>query len=139
MNIGNIQDMYECTQTGSCEAQVRTVPRPIVPNLAHAHSASIFDAVLMAMNSFTSPRQVIDISGDGFNNSGRTMREGRQIASTARVTVNGLAIQNQVLDLGGYFEEYVITGPGAFVITAEDYIKAIRRKLLKEIKAPPIS
>jgi len=94
------------------------------------------------VNGFAGQRQVIDISGDGFNNSGRTMREGRQIASTARVTVNGLAIQNQVLDLGGYFEDYVITGPGAFVITAEDYedyIKAIRRKLLREIKASPIS
>ena len=81
-------------------------------------------------------------SSDLFNNSGRLMQEGREIASRARVTINGLAIQNQVLDLGGYFEENVITGPGAFVITAadyEDYIQAIRRKLLREIKAAPIS
>jgi Ca-activated chloride channel family protein len=85
---------------------------------------------------------VIDISGDGFNNSGRTMRDGRELARGAGVIVNGLAIQNQVLDLGGYFEEYVITGPGSFVITAEDYqdyVKAIRRKLLREIRAGPIS
>ncbi|MEQ8333296.1 DUF1194 domain-containing protein [Nisaea sp.] len=115
----------------------------VVETGATSISAAIAYAVpLFTANGFAGQRQVIDISGDGFNNSGRTMREGRQIATDARVTVNGLAIQNQVLDLGGYFEEYVITGPGAFVITAanyEDYIAAIRRKLLREIKAAPMS
>lgn len=106
-------------------------------------SAAIgYTVPMFAVNGFAGQRQVIDISGDGFNNSGRLMQEGREIASNAGVTVNGLAIQNQVLDLGGYFEETVITGPGAFVVTAEDYedyIKAIRQKLLREIKAAPIS
>ncbi|WP_420406262.1 DUF1194 domain-containing protein [Nisaea sp.] len=123
-------------------AEIADSPR-IVETGATSLSAAIFYAVpLFTTNSYAGQRQVIDISGDGFNNSGRTMRDGREFARDAGVIVNGLAIQNQVLDLGGYFEEYVITGPGAFVITAddyEDYVKAIRRKLLREIRAGPIS
>ena len=123
-------------------ADIASSARMVDTGATSISAAIAYSVPLFAVNGFAGQRQVIDISGDGFNNSGRTMREGRQIASTARVTVNGLAIQNQVLDLGGYFEDYVITGPGAFVITAEDYedyIKAIRRKLLREIKASPIS
>lgn len=123
-------------------ADIAASARMVDTGATSISAAIAYSVPLFAVNGFAGQRQVIDISGDGFNNSGRTMREGREIASASRVTVNGLAIQNQVLDLGGYFEEHVITGPGAFVITAEDYedyIKAIRRKLLREIKAAPIS
>lgn len=123
-------------------AEIADSPRIVETGATSISAAIAFTVPLFSGNGFAGQRQVIDISGDGFNNSGRTMREGRRIAEAAAVTVNGLAIQNQVLDLGGYFEEYVITGPGAFVITANDYrdyIKAIRRKLLREIRAGPIS
>ena len=56
--------------------------------------------------------------------------------------LHALDVGLQVLDLGGYFEDYVITGPGAFVISAkdyQDYVEAIRQKLLREIRAGPIS
>ncbi|UUX48693.1 DUF1194 domain-containing protein [Nisaea acidiphila] len=123
-------------------AEIASSPRIVETGATSISAAIAYTVPYFSANSFAGQRQVIDISGDGFNNSGRTMREGREIARQAGVIVNGLAIQNQVLDLGGYFEEYVITGPGAFVITAddyEDYIKAIRRKLLREIRAGPIS
>jgi hypothetical protein len=123
-------------------AEIADSPRSVETGATSISAAIIYAVPLFAANNYAGQRQVIDISGDGFNNSGRTMRDGRELARGAGVIVNGLAIQNQVLDLGGYFEEYVITGPGSFVITAEDYqdyVKAIRRKLLREIRAGPIS
>ena len=52
------------------------------------------------------------------------------------VTVNGLVIETEDDDLTGYYWENVITGPGAFVVTAngfEEYPKRIRQKLMREV------
>lgn len=96
-------------------------------------------------NTFEGKRQVIDISADGPNNSGRLVEEARDIAGLAGITVNGLAIINDrpnpfgippMKDLDVYFENCVIAGPGAFVVVAEgfaDFGSAIRRKLILEI------
>jgi hypothetical protein len=53
-----------------------------------------------------------------------------------------VAIENQVLGLAEYFRAQMIGGLSAFVEEAadyEDYQKAIRRKLLREIQNPPTS
>ena len=104
-----------------------------------------FALPMFEQNGFESDRQVIDVSGDGPNNSGRLVNEARDIAGFAGVTVNGLAIINdrpnpfgipQMKDLDIYFEHCVIAGPGAFVVVAEgfnDFGSAIRRKLILEI------
>ena len=52
------------------------------------------------------------------------------------MTVNGLAIINEAVDLDEYYRKNVIGGPGAFVISArnyDDYAEAILLKLLREI------
>ena len=57
-------------------------------------------------------------------------------------TINALAIENQVLGLAYYYEDQLIGGDGAFVMRADDYqdyLGQIRRKLLREIQAPPMS
>jgi hypothetical protein len=63
------------------------------------------------------------------------------------VTINGLAILCRAADCSGRpragdlereFEEQMIGGPGAFVVTAEDapsFMQAVRRKLILEIAA----
>ncbi len=58
------------------------------------------------------------------------------------MTVNGLAILTEVPTLRFYFEKYVIAGPGAFAMEANDYDHyggAIRRKLIREIGNPAVS
>ncbi len=58
----------------------------------------------------------------------RTVGEG--------ITINGLAIWNEVGGLDRYYEENVIGGPGAFVMAAadfDDFAFAIRNKLIREI------
>ncbi len=82
-------------------------------------------------------RQVIDISGDGYNNAGRKPKEVYANGGFSGITVNGLVVGGITrLQLRKYFETEVIHGPGAFVIAThgfEDYAEAIRRKLLREI------
>src|SRR5208282_6440637 len=60
---------------------------------------SISGAIDFAMERFTaakphSNRRIIDISGDGTNNSGRPVTEARDQALAEGVTINGLAIIN---------------------------------------------
>ena len=57
-------------------------------------------------------------------------------------TINALAIENQVLGLADYYEDQLIGGDGALVMRADDYrdyLGQIRRKLLREIQASPMS
>ena len=91
---------------------------------------------LLAQVPQPAKRHVIDISADGRNNNGRDVGQARDYAVSQGVTVNGLAILNEVPSLHFYFERWVIGGADAFVVKADtydDYIDAIRRKLLREI------
>ena len=93
-------------------------------------------------NSFVGDRKVVDISGDGIDNRGPTPRSWRDIAASAGVTINGLAIVNEDPNLDIYYLENVIGGTGAFVMTAADYrdfSDAILRKLVREIAAAPLA
>ncbi len=118
---------------------------------------SIGAAIDFAMERFAaapaiSDKRIIDISGDGTSNAGRTVTEARDEAVAAGVTINGLAIINTQANPGyafhtqppgglpKYFEENVIGGPGAFVLQVENFesfAEAITRKLLTEIALTP--
>ena len=81
-------------------------------------------------------RRVIDISGDGPNNRGRPAPQARDEAVAEGITINGLPILALEPTLDNYFETNVIGGPGAFVVSAQDYetfAVAVRRKLILEI------
>jgi len=89
-------------------------------------------------------RKVIDVSGDGVNNSGPPAEQARDRAVAEGITINGLPILNDrptfgrppPLPLDQYYRESVIGGPGAFVIAAEDFEafdNAVRRKLIREV------
>ncbi len=100
---------------------------------------------LFKKNGFEAPRRVIDISGDGPNNSGRLVTLARQEAIRAGFTINGLPISNDrpsrfgrlpMPNLDLYYRKCVIGGPRAFIVLAEDFksfARAIRKKLVLEI------
>ena len=91
---------------------------------------------MFAKSGFEGERRVVDISGDGINNSGRQPQSARDEAVAAGIVINGLPILTEVPWLDDYFREYVIGGPGAFVIVATNFdafAAAIRNKLIREI------
>jgi hypothetical protein len=91
---------------------------------------------LLFESPYQAARRVIDISGDGSNNRGRSVTRARDEAVNAGVGINGLPILALEPDLDRYYEDNVIGGPGAFVIAAKDYesfADAIRKKLITEI------
>jgi len=105
-------------------------------------SGAIDHAVnLFGKSGFEGQRQVIDISGDGINNTGRRPADARDDAVKRGLTINGLAILTDFGGLDRYFEEHVVGGPGAFVIAAENFesfAAAILSKLIREIASADI-
>ena len=112
-------------------------------------SAAIdFSMLVLTRSPFQAARRVIDISGDGTNNSGREVTTARNEAISKGVTINGLVILSEVPlptnpahthppgGLTAYYETNVIGGPGAFVVEAESFAafgQLITNKLVKEI------
>ncbi len=91
-------------------------------------------------NRFDGQRKVIDVSGDGY--SGINPSRERDRAVVRGITINGLAILNEKPDLGEYYARHVIGGANAFVLTVdgfEDFGKAIREKLIKEVEGLKIA
>ena len=99
---------------------------------------------VLADAPFEGTRRVIDVSGDGVNNSGGPVEAARDKLVAEGVTINGLPIMNDrptfgrlpPVPLDEYFRDSVVGGPGAFVIPAEDFQAfghAVKRKLIREI------
>jgi hypothetical protein len=134
---------------GSLSATILTAPRSFMGR------TSISGAIDFAMERFAaakphSNRRVIDISGDGTNNSGRLVTEARDQALSEGVTINGLAIVNDKPNPGyafhtqppgglpEWYRQNVIGGPGAFLRVVEDFrsfADAMTNKLVSEIVA----
>jgi hypothetical protein len=100
---------------------------------------------------FEGTRRVVDISGDGVNNSGRPLAEARAEALERGIVLNGLAVLDRGTPqppslvagpplLDDYYRDEVIGGPGSFLVVAEgfeDFAAAVRRKIIREIAAAP--
>src|SRR5215813_13685936 len=117
---------------GGLTATILAAPRSFIGR------TSISGAIDFAMERFAaatarSSRRIIDISGDGTNNSGRPVTDARDQAVAQGVTINGLAIINDKPNpgyafhtqppggLGEWYRQNVIGGPGAFLRVVEDF------------------
>lgn len=104
-------------------------------------SAISFGASLFAGNGFDGTRQVIDVSGDGLENSGIDTSDARDAALSSGVdTINGITI-GDVSGLGDWYVDNVIGGADAFHIHAdnfEDFTTGITNKLVREITGTPV-
>ena len=104
-------------------------------------STAIGEAMLTSVAAFADApvcaRRVIDVSSDGVSNEGTEPLAVHALTDQHGITVNALVIEDATAgDLTGYFFENVITGPGAFVVTADgyaDYPERMRKKLLREV------
>jgi Ca-activated chloride channel family protein len=80
-------------------------------------------------------RRVMDISSDGRSNEGIEPAEVKPAMDSLAIIVNALVIRGDDEGLPAWFGENVMTGPNAFVVTAEDYDEypeRMRRKLRRE-------
>jgi hypothetical protein len=103
-----------------------------------------FGLSLLQASPYRGTRRVIDVSGDGANNSGPLVTAARDQVLEQRITINGLPIMLKrpsystmdIEQLDVYYEDCVIGGPGAFVIPVRErnqFNEAIRTKLVLEI------
>lgn len=139
----------------------------VLPRMDGGGNTSISGAISRAteflwMLKNRAERSVIDVSGDGSENSPVSdpvmfLAKAREIAIRSGITINGLPILESTplnlpdlfipgvkkflpppssTGLDAYYAQYVIGGPGAFMIPAvgwEDFSEAIRHKLVFEI------
>ena len=141
-NAASAQDFAE---------RVKATPRAfwgrtaISSGIEHAMAALARD---LAAAGIAAPRHVIDVCGDGTNNSGREITTVRDEAVAAGLTINALVIHSEPANawiaahvnppggLTNWFRENVIGGLGGFVHEVEDFSSSgqgITRKLITEI------
>jgi len=110
------------------------------PGWTSISGAIDFAAGLLRYGGFVTDRRVIDISGDGENNDGRSVAEARDAAVAAGITINGLPITDVEPELEAYYRRNVIGGQNSFLIAAtgmQAFTEAVLRKLLVEIAGGP--
>ena len=105
--------------------------------IAYAHGE-------IAGNGLTAERRVIDVSGDGDDNSAAVKAgPARDLAVADGITVNGLPVitDSNTTDLEGWYRDHVIGGAGAFLVAVDgfgQFGEAVRRKLVLEIAGRPV-
>ena len=139
--------IHDEEDAGGLAAAILAAPRSFIGR------TSISGAIDFAMERFAAAqprasRHIIDISGDGTNNSGRPVTDARDQAVSQGVTINGLAIVNDKPNPGyafhtqppgglpEWYRQNVIGGPGAFLRVVEDFhsfADAMTNKLVSEI------
>ena len=132
-------------------ATLMNAPRSFVGRTS-VSAALDFSRAYFGKSRVVSDRRVIDVSGDGTNNSGRPVLDARDETVAAGITINGLAIINEHPNPGyfahtqppeglpEYYRQNVIGGPGAFLQVVQDFSsfgEAITNKLVNEIAAAP--
>ncbi|MGB5865760.1 MAG: DUF1194 domain-containing protein [Sulfitobacter sp.] len=90
-------------------------------------------------------RKTLDMAGDGHSNEGFPPSSAYREFAFDGVTVNGLVVNAADFEgevgLMDFYRDEVIYGPGAFMIVAQgfdDYERAMRRKLERELTPPAI-
>jgi len=108
-------------------------------NLTGIGSAIQYATPRFDTNDFIGTRRVIDVSGDGTNNSGIAPSTARDAALSAGVTtINGLAIGGGGIE--SYYNQNVKGGADSFVVPVasfSDIAGAVRRKVFIESTGRP--
>ena len=144
-HIGNAEEAEAVAR------RIKDAPRAFMGRTSIS-AAIDFGMAQLRRSPYQSDRRVIDVSGDGTNNSGRPVTEARDAAVAQGLTINGLVILSEIPlatnpmhthPPGGllkYYEDHVIGGPGAFALAAEGHEafgRSILSKLIKEIAEVP--
>src|SRR5258707_9828489 len=108
-------------------------PRAFARNSTSISAGIDFAMTQLDRAPYEADRRVIDVSGDGDNNSGRPVTAARDEALAKGVTINGLVILTETPSssysthtnppggLANYYRNNVIGGDGVFVVIAENF------------------
>ena len=127
------------------------------PRSSWGHTA-IGDGITLAIQDLAAipekpTRRIIDVAGDGTNNSGREVTDARDEAASKGIIINGLAIANESDipwlqrhthppgGLDNYYRQNVTAGETSFVLKISSYKtfgEAVTRKLVQEIASRPV-
>jgi hypothetical protein len=127
----------EATANAFADA-IEATPRQLFSGGTSISGAIDYSMLLLSDAPYRGLKRVIDISGDGSNNRGRSVTDARDEAVSAGIVINGLPILSLEPYLDRYYYENVIGGPGSFTVPAESYETfgtAVLRKLILEIAA----
>src|SRR5712692_503608 len=128
--------------------RIMETPRAFARNSTSISAGIDFAVGQLDRAPYEARRRVIDVSGDGDNNSGRNVTTARDDAIAKGVTINGLVILTETTTrwnsdhtnppggLANYYRNNVIGGPGAFVMVAENFNSfgdVLVKKLIAEI------
>lgn len=122
--------------------------RPIYPERRTSISSALLTAAdLIETNNYDGVKKVIDISGDGPNNTGGPVEMARDTVADRGIVINGLPIMlndatewYDIPNLDEYYEDCVIAGPGSFIAPVHNITElaaTIRGKLVLEIAGMP--
>ena len=143
---GSIGSQAEATKFADA---IAAAPRPFYGRTSIAGAIDV-GVEMLRSSPYKSERRLIDISGDGTNNSGRDIGEARDGAVAQGIIINGIVILSAVPlpfnpqhthppgGLLAYYQNNVIGGVGSFAVAAEGFEtfgQALRTKLVKEISA----
>lgn len=115
--------------------KIAAMPRAFVSDTAPG-SALERGVLLHGANPWGCGRLVIDLSGDGSQNSGRDTGVASRLAASYGITVNGLAILGSDRKVEQFFLRNVVRGPNSFLeITNgfEDFEAAFHKKIFREV------
>jgi hypothetical protein len=128
--------------------RIMEVPRAFARSSTSISAGIDFGMTQLDRAPYKAHRLVIDVSGDGDNNSGRDPAAARDVAIAKGITINGLVILTEPPSrsysshtsppggLSNYYRNNVIGGAGAFVVVVENFNSfgnAITKKLIAEI------
>lgn len=133
--------VLEDTATVAAFAEALLAAPVLAPDGATALGWAVFAAAkLFETSGVQADREVIDLAANGFNNAGVAPDRVGRLAAAAGLTVNGLAMTDQLPWLADYFQDTVIAGAGAFALAVgapADFTRAMVRKLSLEIVGRP--
>jgi hypothetical protein len=139
--------LYRGSGAEELAVQIEAMARPLPGN------TGVGLAVTAAIELLDAPgtcahRRLINLSGDGPESQGPRSRTpvstaaARARAEDLGITINALAIRNEVPDLAQWYRTWLITGPGAFVMEVkgfESFADSIVEKLVREISPPQLT
>jgi hypothetical protein len=127
--------LTDTASANSFAAAISSTTRAFSGNTAPG-SAISWGAPLFSSNGFEGNRMVIDVSGDGSENTGADTLTAATAAHTQGITLNGLPILGSEANLDSWYQTNIVTPGGGFLVTASSFSNfsdAVAQKIGREI------